>query len=491
MVSARMPAKLQDLIVVGGGTAGLVSAMIAAGAGARVILIERDRTGGDCLWTGCVPSKALLAAADLAHRMRTAGAVGLEPVEPRIDLRRVMRHVHGARETIAPQDSPQRLRTHGVQVVEDDAAFVAPGRVRVTGRELRYRRALIATGSSPVVPPIPGLAGVPVLTNETLWDLEELPRRLIVLGGGPIGCELGQAFARLGSRVTVVEMAPRLLTREEPQASELIAGRLRCEGIDVRVSTTATQVRRAGSGPGHELVVDHDGRSASIPFDAILAATGRRPKTEGMGLGSVGVQIDERGGVEVDARLRTSARSIYAAGDVTGALPFTHVAAYHARLATVNALFGARRRVSYDAVPWVTFTDPELGRVGMTEAEARSRWGDRATSITFDYAGLDRAVAGGQPYGFAKLVGDDRARLVGATVAAPAGGEALAELVARVEAGAKIDAVSQAVHAYPTFAEGPARAADDHVRRRLLTPRTRAVAKPVLALLRAVDRPRA
>jgi len=482
-----MRSRRQDLVVVGGGTAGLVAAQIAAGAGARVTLVERERTGGDCLWTGCVPSKALIAAADLAHRMRTAATVGLEPVEPRIDFGAVMRHVHEARETIAPQDSPERLRTAGVDVIEAEATFLAPGRLRVGGRELRYRKALIATGSSPAVPPIPGLADIDVLTNETVWDLEELPRRLVVLGGGPIGCELGQAFARLGSDVTMVEMAPRLLAKEEPGAGALIAERLRRDGVDVRVGTEATEVR-PGSEAAHELIVA-DG--PAIPFDALLVAAGRRPQTEGLGLECVGVGLGEDGGVQVDERLRTSARHLYAAGDVTGALPFTHVAAYHARTAAVNALFGARRKVAYEAVPWVTFTDPEIARVGLTEAQARDRWGKRATSVTFDYAGLDRAIVTGQTSGFATLVGDDRGRLVGATVAATAGGEAIAELAARIETGAKIDAVSQAVHAYPTFAEGPARAADDHVRARLLTPRTRAVARPVLALLRAVDRPRA
>ncbi len=474
-----------DLIVIGGGTAGLVAAVIAAGVGARVVLIERERTGGDCLWTGCVPSKSLLAAADLAHRMRTAGAVGLEPVEPRIDFPRVMGHVDGARRTIEPHDSPERLRRDGVEVVHGAARFTAPGRVEVDGRVIAYRAALLATGSRPVVPPVEGLADARPLSSETVWDLRELPGRLVVLGGGPIGCELGQAFARLGSDVTLVEQGDRLLEKEEPEASRLVAERLAAEGVRVltgagaaRLEDRAVLVRGAG------------GAETPVAFDRIIAATGRRPETAGLGLEAVGVQLDEGGAVRVDERLRTTGRGIFAAGDVTGALPFTHVAAYHARIAVVNALFLTRRKVEYSAVPWVTFTDPEVARVGLTEAQARERYGAKTTVATHDYAELDRAIAAGQPYGFAKLVGDRRGRLVGATVAAPAGGEAIAELAATVRRGGKIGDLSEAVHAYPTFAEGPARAADDHLSTRYFNARVRAVTRPLLAGLRVASRVR-
>lgn len=472
-----VPTERYDLVVLGGGTGGLVSALIAAAAGARVALIERERTGGDCLWTGCVPSKALLAAAELAHRMRHAGSVGLSPTQPDIDFAAVMAHVHGARQTIAPQDSPERLRLEGVEVIEADG-FPEPGVVAAGGRQLRYRVAIVATGSQPMLPPIDGLDAVDPLTNETLWDLEELPRRLVVLGGGPIGCELGQAFARLGSQVTLVEMADGLLIKEEARAGRLVARVLGEEGIDLRLGTRAEGVRMDGAGTW--LVVGDD----ELPFDRVLVATGRQPSTGGLGLENVGARTDDRGALLVDERLRTTARGVYAVGDVTGALPFTHVAAYHARVATPNALFGLRRKVDYDAVPWATFTDPEVGRVGLTEGQARERWGERAVVAEFDYAASDRAITAGQARGFAKLVGDHRGRLVGATVAAPAGGEVIAELAAFVAAGAKIDDVSTQVHAYPTLAEGPARAADEYVTRKLFSPRTRAIGKPVLATLR-------
>jgi pyruvate/2-oxoglutarate dehydrogenase complex dihydrolipoamide dehydrogenase (E3) component len=475
-----------DLVVVGGGTGGLISSLIAAGVGARVALIERERTGGDCLWTGCVPSKSLLAAAGLAHRMRHAGAVGLAPVTPEIDFARVMEHVWGAIRTIEPHDSPERLQAAGVEVVHAEGRFTGAATIDAGGRELRFRSAIIATGARPVVPQMPGLADTSVLTTDTVWDLRELPERLVVLGGGPVGCELGQAFARLGSRVTLVEMADRLLPRDEPRASELIASRLTDDGVDVRVGRRAHEAR-AASDNGHELLLDGPGGSETVAFDRILVATGRAPRTDGLGLDAAGVRVDDRGAVVVDPRLRTSGRGIYAVGDVTGLLPFTHVAAHHARVATPNALFHARSKIS-DTIPWVTFTDPEVARVGMTEAEARERWGDRVVVAESDYASLDRAITAGEAYGFAKLVAGPRGRLVGATVAAPGGGDAIAELTAWVTRGERIDAVSRTVHAYPTLAEGPARAADDYLTARYSTPRLRALTRPLLAALRLLER---
>jgi pyruvate/2-oxoglutarate dehydrogenase complex dihydrolipoamide dehydrogenase (E3) component len=356
----------------------------------------------------------------------------------------------------------------------------------VDGRELRWRTAIIATGSSPLLPSVAGLAGADPLSTDTVWDLRELPGRLVVLGGGPVGCELGQAFARLGSQVTLVEMLDRLLPREEPRASELIASRLREEGVDVRVGRRATEVL-PGRENGNELVLDSRDGWETVVFDRILVAVGRSPRTSGLGLDAVGVQVDTRGAVGVDRRLRTSASGVFAIGDVTGLLPFTHVAAHHARVATPNALFHTRTKV-HDVLPWVTFTDPELARVGLTEAQARECWSDRAVVAEFDYGGLDRAITAGEAYGFAKLVGDPRRRLVGATVAAPGGGDTVAELVAWVARRAKIDAVSQTVHAYPTLAEGPARAADTFLAARYSTPRVRAMTRPALAALRHLAR---
>jgi pyruvate/2-oxoglutarate dehydrogenase complex dihydrolipoamide dehydrogenase (E3) component len=479
-----MATSLYDMAVIGGGTAGLVAARTAAGLGARVVLVERDERGpgGDCLWTGCVPSKALIAAAELAHRIRNAHSVGLASSEPEIDFARVMEHVHGAQATIEPEDSADSLRRDGVDVLAGTARFAGPGRIEIEdGPALRYRTALIATGSRPVIPDIEGLASADPLTNETVWDLRERPARLAIVGGGPIGCELGQAFQRLGTQVTLVQRRGHPLPREEPEARELIASRLRADGVDLRLGTKPVRVA------GTTLSVDS---GEDIEFDRILVATGRRPETDDLGLETIGAELDEKGGVRVDDRLATTAKGVFAAGDAITALPFTHVAGYHGRTVAANALFRTRARVSYDAVPWATFTDPEVGRVGLTEAQARKRFGDDTITVTHDYVHNDRAITAGETHGFAKLVGDPKGRLVGATVCAPRGGESIAELAAWVRAGRKIDDVSQTVHAYPTFSEGQARAADDYLRERFLTPRVRRFTKPALALLRRIDRPR-
>ena len=476
-----------DLVVIGGGTAGLVSATIAAGVGARVAMIERERTGGDCLWNGCVPSKSLIATASLAHAMRHADTLGLAPVDPEIDFASVMENVERSIRMIEPQDSPARLSGLGVEVIAANGQFVGPQRVQAGERTLAFRTAIIATGSRPALPPLPGLLDADPLTSDSVWDLREQPAALTVLGGGPIGCELAQAFARLGSAVTLVEMGERLLPAAEPAASALLADRLAGEGIDLRLGCRASEVQSRAAGGAGELVLDGPSGTARVGFDRILVASGRTPRTDRLGLENVGVELDARGYVRVDTRLRTSARGIFAAGDVTGDLAFTHVAAHHARVATPNALFHLHSTVS-TTLPRVTFTDPEVAQVGLSEAEATQRWGERAQFARFDYGQLDRAITEGRAYGFATLIADPRGRLVGATVAAPGAGEAIAELTAWITQGAKLDAVSQTVHAYPTLAEGPARAADERLSARYATPRVRTAAGLVLGLLRLAER---
>jgi pyruvate/2-oxoglutarate dehydrogenase complex dihydrolipoamide dehydrogenase (E3) component len=283
----------------------------------------------------------------------------------------------------------------------------------------------------------------------------------------------------------MVEQVGSVLSKEEPEAQQLIAARLRADGVDLRLAATAVRVDG-----GRTLVVEAGGAEQRVEFDRILVAAGRSPETSGLGLDAVGVEVDDRGAVRVDDRLATTAKGVYAAGDAVGAMPFTHVAGYHGRTVAANALLHTRARVSYESVPWTTFTDPEVGRVGMTEAQARERFGDGVAAVTSDYAHNDRAITAGDTHGFAKLVGDPKGRLVGATVAAPHGGESIAELAAWVRAERKIADVSQTVHAYPTFSEGQARAADDYLRDKYLTPRVRRFTKPALAVLRRVDRPR-
>ncbi len=443
-----------DLVVLGGGTAGLVAALGSAALGARVVLVERERLGGDCLWTGCVPSKSLIAAAAAAQRARDADRFGIDAPEPAVDFPAVMRHVHRAIATIEPHDSAARLRREGVTVVTGHARFAGAERIIVGTADgttdLRYRRALIATGSSPALPPVPGLADVGPLTSDSIWDLAALPTRLVVLGGGPIGCELGQAFARLGSRVTLLEVAPRLLQRDHADAAQIVRERLEAEGLDVHTGAAIDGVsRRDGT-----IEVRCDG-APPIHADQVLVAAGRVPRTSDLGLESVGVELTERGHVRVNGRLATTTRSIFAAGDVTGAPAFTHVAGYHGGLIVQNAILGLRRTARYEAIPAVTYTDPEVAQVGALASDA----GDGARTVRLEHAALDRAIAEADTAGFTELVADRRGRLVGATVVGPSAGETIDELAYHVRAGTRLRTLAGVVHAYPTRSEAIQRAA--------------------------------
>ena len=474
-----------DLVVIGGGTAGMTAAVGAAGLGARVLLAEAERTGGECLWTGCVPSKALIAAARRAHDMRTADRVGLIPVTPDVDLARIMGSVHDVIATIEPHDSPARLRRKGVEVVRAHARFLRPGSIAVGDRRVRYRTALIATGSSPTVPPGDGLEAVAPLNTDTRGALDELPERRVILGGGPVGCELGQAFARLGSAVTIVEMADHLLPLAEPPVRALIAEVLRRDGVDVR--TSARAVRVTG---GCMVVAAPDGADATLGFDRLLVATGRRPRTARLGLERVGVATDDSGFVIVDDTMRTTGRNTFAAGDVTGRMPFTHVAGAQGGLVVANALFRMRRTSDEDHIPWTVFTDPEVAHVGLSEEDARRRWGNDAIVTSHAYTEVDRAVTQAHSTGFATLVADPKGRLVGATIVAESAGESIAEVVAWMRTGARLGDVGAAIHAYPTLTEGPWRAALEHLRGRYLSPRVRRWTRPLLGVLRHLDVPR-
>lgn len=474
-----------DLVVIGAGTTGLVASQLAATLGARVAVMERGRVGGECLHTGCVPSKALLAAAERAHAVRTADRLGIQAGEPRVDFTAVMNHVREAIAAAGTEDTPEHLRGMGVEVFESEARFAGPGELEVAGRTLRFRSALIATGSSPAMPVIDGLPEAGPLTNETVFDLDEMPARLVVIGGGPSGCELGQAFARLGSEVTLVEAGNRLLPREEPESSRLLEDVLGEEGVRVRTSAT---IERIESGAGATRVMLAE--SEVVEADAILVTVGRRVNTEALRLDRVGVSTGPSGAVEVDRHLRTTGARVFAAGDVTGKLELTHFAAYQALVAVANALFGLRRTVETAWIPWATFTDPEIAHAGMTEAEARARLGESVEIYEHEYARNDRAIAAGGTRGFVKLVADRRGRLLGASIAGPAAGETIVEAARLIRDGKKVGDLSQMVHVYPTYSEGPARAADQIWARRYLTPTTRRVLRPVLALLRLADSPR-
>ena len=475
-----------DLVVLGGGTAGLIASLYAARIGARVALVEQaEQPGGDCLSTGCVPTKSLIASAQLAHDMRTAERLGLDASEPSIDFARVMERIQEVIRRAGVRDTAEHLESEGVEVVRALGRFARPGVVEAGGRALRYRAAIVATGSRPDAPPIPGLEGAGFLTNETVWDLRELPTALTVLGGGPTGCELGQAFARLGSRVEIVEAAPVLLPGEDSEAGSFIANTLTGEGVTVQLAAPVTQVEPALEAGGALLA---GGRR--VDYDSLLLAVGRAPANGGIGLENVGVELDERGFVKVDARLRTTGDRIWAAGDAVGRMYFTHVAGHQGLTAMANALFRARRSFDYAAVPRVTFTDPEVASIGLSEAEARARLGRDPLVLRHDYAESDRALTTGTARGFAKLVTGRRGRLLGATVVAPAAGESIAELAALIRRRGTVADLSQAIHAYPTYSEGPARAAEQWWSHRFLTPQGRRLLRPLLATLRALDRPR-
>jgi pyruvate/2-oxoglutarate dehydrogenase complex dihydrolipoamide dehydrogenase (E3) component len=450
-----------DLAVIGGGTAGLVASAVSAGIGAKTALIEQNRLGGECLWTGCVPSKAILRSASVLHTLRRAADYGIEVEGGRADFGRVMDRVHAIIRTIEPHDSPERFRSLGIDVIEARARFVSPEEAEAGGRRVRAKRWILATGSRTAVPPVPGLEEAGYLTHETVWALRALPASLVVLGAGPIGIELAQAFARLGSRVTVVGAAAQVLEREDPEIAAVLARQLEREDVRVILESKAVSVRVDGGAK----VVTVSGKAGELEIRAaeIVVATGRRPNVEEMGLEAIGVEVSERG-VAVDRSLRTSAHNVWAAGDVAGPHRFTHVADYQARIAAPNALFPLRRKVDYRGVPWCTYTEPEVARVGMTEAQARGEWGDKAGVHRYDHDSLDRALCDGEPDGLTKLVLDPRGRVVGAHVAGPRAGETIHEAVLAVRQRLKLSDLSGMIHIYPTYPESLKRAADAYLR---------------------------
>ncbi|WP_270353905.1 dihydrolipoyl dehydrogenase family protein [Microbacterium testaceum] len=429
-----------DLVVVGAGSAGLVGARTAAVLGARVLMIEARGFGGECLYTGCVPSKALIAAADAAQDARGAGRLGIHVDEVRVDFAAVMAHVKRAIAEIEPVDSPETLAGSGVFTLRGRARFDGPRSLVVEGVGIRFRDAILATGSSPVVPD-----GVDVLTNETVWDLETLPESLLVLGGGAIGCELAQAFARLGSRVTLVHRGDRVLPKEDPDASALVLAALRADGVDVRLGTTLDEATRAD---GRTTARLSDG--STVVAERVLAALGRRVDTTGLGLDAAGVALDDSGAIAVDRTLATSNPRIRAAGDATPLPRFTHTAGMFGSVAATNAVLGLSRRVRLDDVPRVTFTAPEVAAVGVSSVDAAAS-GLRV--VETPHHDLDRAIAEGRTAGFTRLVVDRRGRVVGATIVGPRAGESLGELSTAVSLGLTVRALAGVLHAYPTYSD--------------------------------------
>lgn len=449
--------KPYDIIAVGGGAGGLVTAAGAAGLGARVALIERHRLGGECLWTGCVPSKALLAAARLVAQARTAPAYGIEFDEPHVDFSRVMAHVHRAQGTIEPHDSPERFRGLGVDVVEGTANFVDASTLTVNGQLVRARHIVIATGSRPAVPDISGLRDVPYLTNENVFEQTSLPDSLIVLGGGAVGVELAQAFALLGSRVTLLEADARILRTEDTEIAELLRARLEEDGVAVHTGVKVQGVN--GSAANVQLATSHGTFTAA----RLLIAAGRRANTDTLTLENAGVAHDANG-LHLDRYLRTTAKNVWGVGDVTGAPRFTHVADYQARLVLRNALFPGRSAADYSTVPWAIYTHPELAHIGWTEAEARARHGDDVQIWRKPIAELDRAVADGQHTGLIKIMADRKGRILGAHILAAQASTLLGEIALAMKKNVTLGALSAVLHAYPTYPEAFKQLGDAYVR---------------------------
>ena len=458
-----------DIAIIGGGSGGLSVAAGAAQMGAKVVLVEKGKMGGDCLNTGCVPSKALLAAGHAAQAVRDSGRFGVNGHEPDVDFAKVRDHVQGVIASIAPHDSVERFESLGVQVIQAAGRFTGPRTLEANGHTVRARRFVIATGSSPAAPPIEGLADVPYLTNETIFELNERPAHLIVLGGGPIGIEMAQAHRRLGARVTVVE-AFSIMAKDDPEAVEVVRRRLIAEGLDLREGVRVTGVARENN--GFAIVIENpNGTAETIVGSHLLVAAGRRPNVEGLGLVAAEVAYSRKG-IEVDARLRTSNKRIFAIGDVAGGYQFTHMAGYHAGIVIRNTLFKLPAKVKYHAVPWVTYSDPELAHVGLDEGMARDRHG-AVRAVTWPFADNDRARAERETEGFVKVVVDPKGRVLGATIVGRHAGELILPWVLAVEKGMKIGAVAGVIAPYPTLGEASKRVAGSYFTPKLFSAGTK------------------
>lgn len=435
-----------DVVVIGGGTAGLVTASGCARLGRKVALIEKAKLGGDCLWTGCVPTKALVASAKLAHQMRNARAFGLEPVEPRISPRAVMESMRETRHAIEHHDAPEKFRRLGIDVIEGEAKLVSRDAVEVAGRTLTAKDIVIATGSRTAVPPIDGLAEAGFLDHATFLDRDEFPSSILILGGGYIGIEFAQIFRRFGCEVTVVEALDEIVNKEDHDVIALVRKILTAEGIAIRTKSKVTGVRVAN---GKKLVRVGD---EEIATDEIFVASGRRGNTENLGLEALGMKMN-RSYIAVDAYLQTSVPRIWAIGDVHGGMQFTHVAAYEAVKLVRNMLFPGRSRIDYEDVPWGLYTDPEVGHIGMTEQQAREKFGDSIKTYRVDMADVDRAVVDRTTQGFLKLVCNAKGHILGAHAICSNATTLIEEIVLARRKKMKIGELAQLVSPYPSLAD--------------------------------------
>ena len=460
------PAPCYNLVVIGAGTAGLVTAAAAAGLGAKVALIEKSLMGGDCLNVGCVPSKAVIRSSRAAFDAKEAGNFGVRVASAApVDFPAVMERMRKLRADLSPTDSAQRFAKLGVDVFLGEARFAGPDTVQVAGETLRFKRAVIATGARAVEPPIPGLAEVGYLTNETVFNLTQRPARLAVIGGGPIGCELAQAFQRLGSQVSLFHKNAHLLDREDMEAAAIVQSAFIREGIALRLNATLTRVERNGG--GKLIYFEPQGKEETLTVDEILIGTGRAPNVEGLNLEAVGVQYDPRKEVLVNDCLQTTNPRIYAAGDVCLNWKFTHAADFSARIVIQNALFLGRKKASALTMPWCTYTDPEIAHVGLYERDARDR-GLAVDTYVREFKEVDRAVLDGEEEGFVKLhVRKGRDEILGATIVARHAGEMISEISVAMAARIGLGKLASVIHPYPTQAEAIRQCGDAYNRTRL------------------------
>lgn len=450
--------EVYDLIVIGGGAAGLVTASGAAQLGAKVALIEKDKLGGECLWTGCVPSKALIEAGRTKRKLDLAQKEGFELGPVQVNFSRVMAHVHETIMEIEPHDDPERFRKMGIRVIQGHARFTGYDRIEVNDETLIGSRFCIATGGRVLVPPIEGIKDVPYLTHETFFDLRKQPKHLIVIGAGPIGCELGQAMARLGSQVTLIETLDCVLHNDDKELSCLLHGYLD-EELTIHVGTRAMQVSEKDG--TIKLRCQQGDESFVVEGDTLLLATGKRPRTTNMGLDVAGVAVG-RSGIQVDASLVTTNARIYACGDVAGPYLFTHMAEYQAGIVISNALIPfLKRKVSYDVVPWATYTDPELAHVGLSEKQAKQQFGEKKISIfRYEVKDNDRHIIEGATKGVVKLVCTSKGKILGCDILGANAGDLIHEYALAVKKGLSVAAVSGLIHVYPTLAQANKRASD-------------------------------
>lgn len=440
-----------DIVVIGGGSGGLVVASAAAQLKAKVALVERDRLGGDCLWYGCVPSKSLIHAARVAYEVKNSQRFGVHTNPPTIDFGQATRYVQKVISAIQPHDSPERFEGLGVEVISGVGKFVDRHTLDVNGRKFKARAFVIATGSRPKIPPISGLKEVQFLTNEIVFSLTERPQSLAIIGAGPIGCELGQSFQRLGTEVTLINSRPHLLPKEDPEVADVVEKQFINEGMKIINNARAEKVE-IKDGKKHLLA-----GNKTIIVDEILVSAGRSPNVESLNLEAAGVEYDKKG-VKVNEKLQTSNSKIYACGDVIGGYQFTHVASHEAVTVITNALFFPISKVSYRVIPWATFTDPELARVGLTEEQAQKRYGDDIVVLKQDFGDVDRAQAEGATQGFGKIIVRNNGEILGAHLVGKSAGELIHEIVLAMSNNLKISALS-GIHIYPTLSEVNSKAA--------------------------------